>query len=84
MSIKFDPCLGLLASINMPYENVPRWIREIPGHLKTQEMGNVAVHIEPYSLEAAQDHLKTHKMCNKAVHSEPSPLYYVTGLRHKR
>ena len=32
------------------YENVQRWIREIPGRLKTQEMCEEAVWIEPRSL----------------------------------
>ena len=52
----------------MSYENVPRWIREIPEHLKTQEISNGAVLIEPYSLEVLPDHLKTQEMCNELVH----------------
>ena len=43
LSIKFDP------------ENVPRWIREIPGRLKTQEMCEEAVGIEPHSLAFVLD-----------------------------
>ena len=31
----------------MSYENVPRWIREIPDNLKTQELCDEAVHVEP-------------------------------------
>ena len=41
------------------YEIIPIWITEIPDHLKTQEMSNKAVHIEPCSLQFAPDHLKT-------------------------
>ena len=52
----------------MSHENVPRWIREIPEHLKVQEMCNEAVHIEPYSLEVVPDRLKTQEMYNEAVH----------------
>ena len=47
LSIKFDP------------ENVPCWIREIPGRLKTQEMYEEAVGIEPYSLAFVPDHLNS-------------------------
>ena len=51
----------------MSYENVPRWVRAIPKHLKTQEMCNEAVRIEPYSLEVVSGHFKTQEMCNEAV-----------------
>ena len=67
LSIKFDSCLGLRVLINISYENVPRWIREIPGHLKTQEMCDEAVGIEPRSLAFVPDHFKTEGMCNEAV-----------------
>ena len=39
----------------MFYENVPRWIREIPGHLKAQEMCDKAVAIELRSLAFVPD-----------------------------
>ena len=58
----------------MSYENVPRWIREIPGHLKTQEMCDEAVHIESYSLEVVLDRFKTEEMCNEEVRREPFTL----------
>ena len=51
----------------MSYENVPEWIREIPDHLKTQEMCDEAVCIESYPLEVVPDHFKTQEMCNEAV-----------------
>ena len=36
--------------VNMSlYASVPSWIREIPGHLKTQELCVEAVRMEPYS-----------------------------------
>ena len=51
----------------MSDENVPRWIREIPGHLKTQEMCDEAVGIEPRSLAFVPDRFKTGEMCNEAL-----------------
>ena len=51
----------------MSYENFPIWIREIPEHLKTQEMCDEAVGIEPRSLAFIPDHLKIQGMCNEAV-----------------
>ena len=49
------------------YENVPRWIREIPRHLKTEEMCEEAVWKKPRSLAFAPDRLKTEGLCIKAV-----------------
>ena len=54
----------------MSYENVPVWIREIPNHLKTQEMCIKAVEDVPYTLECVPGHLKTQEMCNEAVRRE--------------
>ena len=51
----------------MSDENVPRWIREIPGHLKTQEMCDEAVGIERRSLAFVPDRFKTGEMCNEAL-----------------
>ena len=51
----------------MSNENVPRWIREIPGRLKTQEMCDEAVRIEPRSLSFVPDHFKTEDLCIKVV-----------------
>ena len=39
--------------------NVPRWIREIPEHHKTQEMCDEAVEIELCSLAFVPDRFKT-------------------------
>ena len=52
-------------------------VKEIPGHLKTQEMCNEAVHMEPYSLEFVPEHFKTQDMCDKAVRMEPCSLEFV-------
>ena len=41
------------------FANVPRWIREAPGYLKTREMCDEAVRVEPFSLEFVPDCLKT-------------------------
>ena len=67
LSIKFDPCQGPRVLINMSDENVPCWIREIPGHLKTQEMCDEAVGIERRSLAFVPDRFKTGEMCNEAL-----------------
>ena len=61
----------------MAYASVPCWIREIPGHLKTQDMCNDAVHIEPGSLEFVPDHFKTEEPCNEEVHRESYALDYI-------
>ena len=44
----------------MSYENVSRWIREVPEHLKTQEMCNEAVEVDPWQLYDVPE------MCDKA------------------
>ena len=75
---KFDPCLGLRILINVSYyENVLRWIREIPGHLKTQVMCEEAVWIEPRSLAFVPHRLKSKGLCIKAVRRNPYALNYV-------
>ena len=61
----------------MSYDNVSRWIREIPGRLKTQEMCDEAVWIEPCSLSFAPVHFKTEDLCIKAVRGNPYTLDYV-------
>ena len=43
----------------------------IPDHLKTQEMSNKEVDIEPYFLRLVPDRLKTQGMCDKAMHNKP-------------
>ena len=46
--------------------------------LKTQEMCNEAVRIEPYSLAFVSDHFKTQEMCDKAFEIDPFILWYVS------
>ena len=59
------------------YASVPCWIREIPKHLKMQEMCDAAVWIEPWPLRYVPNHLKTQKMCNLAVVHKPYTMVYV-------
>ena len=61
----------------MTYANVPSRIREISGHLKTQEMRDEAVRMELRSLGCLPDHFKTEEICNEAVRREPYTLRYV-------
>ena len=49
----------------------------IPDDLKTQEMCNEAVRIDPWLLYDVPDYLKTQKMCNKADDDCPWLLYDV-------
>ena len=65
------PCLrhhpaqaGLNKMIDCLIKNVIR------DHLKTQEMCDEAVDIEPLSLAYIPDHFKTQEMCNKTVRNE--------------
>ena len=53
---------GCKVTMNMAYASVPCWIREIRGHLITQEIYNEAVRIEPRSLAFVPDHFKTEEM----------------------
>ena len=59
------------------YENVPRLIREIPGHLKTQEMYEEAVWIEPHSLAFLPSHFEREGLFIKAVRRGLYALDYV-------
>ena len=47
------------------YENVPRWIREIPWRLKTQEIWDEAVWKVPGSLSFVPNCFKTEGLCIK-------------------
>ena len=49
------------------YENVPRWTREIPWRLKTQEICDEAVWTVPGSLSFVPNCFKTEGLCIKAV-----------------
>ena len=55
-------------------KDIPRWIKEITGHLKAQDMCLEAVRIEPCSLVYVIDHFKTEEMCNNAVEKDPCSL----------
>ena len=60
-----------------PHENVPRWIREVPEHLKTSEMSNKAVAGFSCALKYVPDYLKTQEMCSQAVSNNPYLLKHV-------
>ena len=49
----------------------------IPDDLKTQEMCNKEVDIEPRSLALVLNHFKTQEMCNKAACRDPWLLNHV-------
>ena len=51
---------------SMSYESFPRWIRENPGHFKTQEICDQTVAQFSYALTYVPDHLKTQGMCTQA------------------
>ena len=53
------------------------WIVTILDHLKTQEMCNEAVDIEPLSLAYVPDHFKTQEMCDKVVCNNLCMLLFV-------
>ena len=68
----FNPCLSQRTYINMT-----SWIVTIPDHLKTQEMCNEAVDIEPLSLASVPDRFKTQEMYDKAVRNKLCMLLFV-------
>ena len=68
----------------MSYESVPRWLKEIPEHFKTQEMCNETVAQFPYALRYVPDHLKTQEMCNQAVRNNPATTLFPTALKPKK
>ena len=59
------------------YATVSRWIKEIPDHLKTQQMCDEAFEEKPYSLAYVPDCFKTQEMCDDAVRRRPWLLKYV-------
>ena len=77
MTIKFNPSLGSEVQKNMSYESVPRWIKEIPEHFKTQKMCNETVAQFSYALRYVPDDLKTEEMCNEAVSNNPAVFFLV-------
>ena len=58
----------------MSCESVPRWLREIPEHLKTPEMCTEVVAQFPYVLWYVPDY---QKMCDDAVHNNPAVFFLV-------
>ena len=61
----------------MAYANVPCWIREIPNHLKTQEMCDEALRINPLSLAYFPGHLITQEMCNETMRAMPNAFHRI-------
>ena len=59
-------------------EIIPVWIRGIPDNLKTQEMRNEAMCVEPYSSAFVPNCFNTQKMCDKAIEIDPFTLWYVS------
>ena len=56
---------------------VPRWIMEMPDHLKTQDICNEAMCINPLSLPHVPDHLQTQELCDAAVRENPCEFEFV-------
>ena len=61
----------------MSYESVPRWMKEITEHFKTQEICNETVVQFPHTPMYVPDHLKTKQMCNQAVRDNPAIFFLV-------
>ena len=53
------------------------WIVTIPDHLKTQEMCNETVHLNPLSLKYVPDHFKIQEMCDEVVRNKLCMLLFV-------
>ena len=53
------------------------WVVTIPSHLKTQEMCNESVRIEPLSLVYVPDCFKTQEMCDKVARNRSCMLLFV-------
>ena len=53
------------------------WIITIRDHLKTQEMCNQEMRINPLSLEYVPDRFKAREICNEAVRNMPCMLLFV-------
>ena len=62
-----------------PYEAITRWIKKIH-YLKTQEVCNEAVGVEPRSLTCLPDRFKTQETSNEAV---PMYLYLLGHIQPK-
>ena len=59
------------------FANVPGWIITIPDHLKTQEMCDETVRMEPRSLTYVPNRFKTEEMYSEAVRRETYTLWCV-------
>ena len=56
------------------------WIVTIPDHLKTEEMCDEAMHIEPLSLTYDPYRFRTQEMCDEAVHKKLCMILFVPNL----
>ena len=56
---------------------IRRLILDVPDRFKTQELCNVAVHMEPDLLVYVRDHFKTQEMYKEAVRREPYTLRFI-------
>ena len=69
---------GCKVSLNMSLNtSLPMWIREIPDYLKTLEVCDESVWIEPYSLKFESNHLKIMEMFLNAVRINPYLLEFL-------
>ena len=75
LSIKFEQARR--HQISMSSESIPRRIREIPEHFKTQEICNDTVAKFLYALRYFPHHLKTQEMCNQAARNNPAVFLIV-------
>ena len=57
--------------------NVTCWIKEIPNYLKTQEMCDETVRINPLLLAYVPDHLRTQEMCIEIMHTMPDAFHRI-------
>ena len=56
------------------YESIPCWIVETPDHLKTQQMCDKTMCLNPLSLPYVPDHLQMQEMCDAAVREDSCAL----------
>ena len=67
----------MIGGLGHRLSNIPCWIKEIPKHLKTQEMCDEAVRINPLSLAYVPDHLTMQEMCNEIMHIMPNVFHRI-------
>ena len=51
-------------------------MKDVPGHLKIQEVCEKAVEENPWCLNGVPDHFKKQKMCKKVVEEKPYTLEF--------